>query len=172
MMFIKQTLVSAFCLATLAAALPAPDVPDGLVILQQSEMDNGVLTVYGDATPEKREAVEHLDRRQCGSNSIQCFSSNTANPGTCQQLINNVRNNGSGLPSSPRSICFSNSGGQCCISWANPVSGAIQAHLADAAQSTLNTCSTGSAVSGVSRNTIIGTTCTTQCLSNRASGCS
>src|SRR5687767_1027954 len=104
---------------------------------------------YGDAVTEKRAALP-LNPRQCGSNNVQCFGSNTASPGTCQQLINNVSGNGNGLPSSPRSICFSNSGGQCCISWANPVSGAIQANLASAAQKTLNTCSTGSAVSGVS----------------------
>ncbi|KAJ7615956.1 hypothetical protein FB45DRAFT_680231, partial [Roridomyces roridus] len=71
---------------------------------------------------------------------------------------------------SPRSICQTVNGNQCCVSWANAVSGLIQLDLVSAANDVLNDCG-GNDISGLTRNTNLNGICTTQCLSNRPSGC-
>ncbi|KAL2024977.1 hypothetical protein VTK56DRAFT_3676 [Thermocarpiscus australiensis] len=172
-MFLKQLLILVLSLAALAIALPAPEVPAGLLVLEEVETGNGTVTWYGDASPAKRPgAGAALERRQCGAYNVLCGPIHFANSGVCNLLILHITSIGdTGIPYSPRSVCITTAGGKCCVSWAHPVSDAIKSSLIPAAKDVLSTCDQGGVVSGQSRNTIIGQTCTTQCLSNRATGC-
>ncbi|KAJ7505963.1 hypothetical protein B0H11DRAFT_1850562 [Mycena galericulata] len=166
---------TAFILSALvffqAHASPVADDASDLVLLSTQETANGTITIWG----YPNDASEHtvgLEKRQCGSNAVTCSGSNTADVNSCRQLISSLRSNaGQGLGTSPRSICTTQNGNQCCVSWANAVSGLTQGNLVNAAQDVLNTCA-GSTVSGLTRNTNLNGVCTTQCLSNRATGCS
>ena len=100
-----------------------------------------------------------------------CSGSHTATRSVCNTLISQVCNSGNSLSSSPRSICLTQSGAQCCISWSADVGAIAESSLCGAAENTANEC-TGNAVSGLQRNTPLNGGCVTQCLSNRATGCS
>jgi hypothetical protein len=109
--------------------------------------------------------------RRCGSNSLTCDNAHEANRNACISLVNDLRGSSAQLPGSPRSICGTYSGSQCCVSWHNPVSNAERRNLVDAAQKAIDGCRADSGVSGKTSDTLIGSTCTDQCLSNRATGC-
>ncbi|PMD21357.1 hypothetical protein NA56DRAFT_572224, partial [Hyaloscypha hepaticicola] len=108
--------------------------------------------------------------RVCGSNDVSCYSSYRANKGVCSSLIYQIEISNANVLNSPRAICIRGTCGcnTCCVSWANPVpSGTAQEfELSPAAYKTLP-----AGVSGLTRNILIGDTCTTQCLSGRANGC-
>ncbi|KAF7555893.1 hypothetical protein G7Z17_g1822 [Cylindrodendrum hubeiense] len=183
MVLSKQTILilSSLLYAATAITVPGvtvPDTPEGLVILAQEVVDDGegILTFYGDADPvaaalSKREESE-LSKR-CGSNSLSCYSGHRANAWTCSQLIYQVEKSSTQLKQSPRSICKTVSGKQCCISWARAVSSGQEKNLASAGYRVLEGCNVWNdgTVSGLTRDTQIGNTCTTQCLSDRADGC-
>ncbi|KAJ7609882.1 hypothetical protein FB45DRAFT_340093 [Roridomyces roridus] len=164
-------------LAFFQAARASPVNNGELVLLSTEETATGTITIWGipDAdTSAKREAAltPTQQKRQCGSNNVTCSGDHTADTNSCQQLINSLSSNsGQGVGTSPRSICQSVNGNQCCVSWADPVSGLTQGDLVSAAQEVLDDCG-GNSVSGLSRNTNLNGICTTQCLSNRADGCS
>ena len=116
--------------------------------------------------------LPELEKRQCGSNTLICNSRNYIPSARCsRQLIDSIRataNNG--LQEAPRSICLQNSNGFCCVSWANPVRGGRRGYLVSAAEKTLAGC-VNNGQSGLTRNTNLGGTCTTQCLSSDANTC-
>ncbi|KAF7350039.1 hypothetical protein MVEN_01305600 [Mycena venus] len=150
-------------------ASPVADASD-LVVLSTQETANGTITIWGYSDGASKRA-DTLEKRQCGGNAITCSGSHTADINSCRQLISSLSSNsGSGVGTSPRSICTTQNGNQCCVSWADAVSGLTQGDLVDAAQEILNDCG-GSSVSGLSRDTDLNGVCTTQCLSNRADGC-
>jgi hypothetical protein len=114
-----------------------------------------------------------LEKRQCSSsNTLICNSRNYIPSVRCsRRLIDSIRataNNG--LQEAPRSICLQGSDGFCCVSWADPVRGGLRGDLISAAEKTLAGC-VNNAQSGLTRNTNLGGTCTTQCLSSDASSC-
>ncbi|KAJ7740787.1 hypothetical protein B0H14DRAFT_2989875 [Mycena olivaceomarginata] len=165
----------AFILSALAffqaRASPVADGASDLVLLSTQETANGTLTFWGYPDGASKRAVG-LEKRQCGSNAVTCSGSHTADVNSCRQLISSLRSNGGqGVGTSPRSICTTQNGNQCCVSWADAVSGLTQGNLVNAAQAVLNDCA-GSTVSGLSRDTNLNGVCTTECLSNRATGCS
>ncbi|KAF4460463.1 hypothetical protein FALBO_12754 [Fusarium albosuccineum] len=179
MVLSKQTI---FILSSLLyAATPAvtvPSAPRDLVVLAREVVDDvdGTLTFYGDADPaaaemSKRDGSE-LSKR-CGSSTVSCFGSHRADAWVCNQLTYQVERSTTQLQQSPRSICMTISGKQCCISWANVVSSGQEKDLANAAYKVLGDCNiwNDGTVSGLTRDTQIGNTCTTQCLSDRADGC-
>ncbi|KAF8183557.1 hypothetical protein K438DRAFT_1599517 [Mycena galopus ATCC 62051] len=152
-----------------ARASPASDVSD-LVVLSTEETAHGTITIWGYPNGASKR-TDTLEKR-CGGNAITCSGSHTADVNSCRQLISSLQSNsGQGVGTSPRSICVTQNGNQCCISWANAVSGLTQGNLVNAAQQILNDCA-GSTVSGLSRDTNLNGVCTTECLSNRATGCS
>ncbi|KAJ2991473.1 hypothetical protein NUW58_g2500 [Xylaria curta] len=166
------TVASLLCFAKSA---PVNETSD-LVILQQFTSKDGVsiITVYGDAVPSQPVTTEArgLDLLpRCGSNSLVCDDSHLADRGACSSLVDDLRGSGASLPDSPRSICATYSGKQCCVSWHNPVSEAIRDNLVAAAQKALDGCRGNTGVSGRTSDTLIGRTCTAQCLSDRATGC-
>ena len=129
--------------AMTAAAAAVPDEEVAYVIETRPLDDGGVLTVYG---IHATSSVPHaLQARQCGGDggvryvviyvgllctvadsSCSCSSSHTATRATCQSLVSQICNSSANLSSSPRSICFTQNGDQCCVSW----SAAPSAHFA------------------------------------------
>lgn len=176
-MYFLKLVAAASSLPFFVLGIPAPE-PLDLIILEQFTKDAGAgpveITIYGDATPSKR-SVEVVGvgsdlSRRCGSNRVTCDNSNGANRDSCYSLVNALSGDQAQLPGSPRSICGTYSSAQCCVSWSNPVSGAVRANLATAAYASLNTCR-ASPVSAKASDVLIGQTCTQQCLSNRATNC-
>ncbi|KAJ7693545.1 hypothetical protein B0H17DRAFT_932886 [Mycena rosella] len=129
------------------------------------------LTYWSDAPGSaKRDAF--LEARQCsGTNDVTCSGSHTADFGVCTQLVNSL-NTGTIIGDSPRSICLGQNGNQCCVSWSAAVGSMPQSDLFSAANKILPACVSGSSVSGLARNVNLNGGCVTECLSNRATGCS
>ncbi|GKT52492.1 uncharacterized protein ColSpa_12673 [Colletotrichum spaethianum] len=180
MLLLQQSVLVAAFAAGLTNAIPTTKrAPESLVVLEQFETEFGTATWYGDAedSPISKRAPENeatsLNRR-CGSNAVTCSGSHQGPASACAQLIVSIAGprSGQSVPSSPRSFCLTGSGGNCCVSWANPLSNAYYSQLVPAAQKVNNQCQSGGWVSGLSRDTLIGNTCTTQCLSDRPNGCS
>ncbi|KAJ7617205.1 hypothetical protein FB45DRAFT_1034498 [Roridomyces roridus] len=111
-------------------------------------------------------------RGQCNGDQVTCNLQFAANKVACQQLINSIAANPNNiLPPSPRFICSSLNGDQCCISWADDVQGLTQGALLSMAQTQLE-CEPGNAiVSAFAHNVDLNGECTAQCLSNRPDGC-
>lgn len=91
-------------------------------------------------------------------------------------LLDGALVSGSKIPTSPRSVCAwpkrETSSKQCCNSWSDNLWDAEWFHLRGAAEAILEACGgSDGLVSGKSYDTLIGRTCTTQCLSNRPDGC-
>ncbi|KAK3399148.1 hypothetical protein B0T20DRAFT_192550 [Sordaria brevicollis] len=192
-MFAKQVLVAAAFLATLSSAAPATGsasedstalnivVPEGLKILEQYETTSGGTVVwFGDENPANATATAdevdaedaHALNRRCGSNRVKCFSDHQTFMPTCETMTldTSVLLRDTPIPTSPRSICYYERGATCCVSWADNVSGAVYRHLIPASNAVRTQCATRWA-SGKSYDTLIGRTCTTQCLSDRPDGC-
>ncbi|EJD37923.1 hypothetical protein AURDEDRAFT_116665 [Auricularia subglabra TFB-10046 SS5] len=171
MLFAKTLILAALAVFQVQAA-PAPG-DEALVVLKTEDSIHGPLVFYGlpGAANETVEA-RGLTERACGTNNVQCFGSNVPNRQACQNLINSLNaNSGSSVGNSPRSICQTTNGNQCCVSWANVASGLTQGMLVSAANAVQNGCVVNGQ-SGLSRNTNLNGVCTTQCLSSRATGCS
>jgi hypothetical protein len=96
-----------------------------------------------------------------------CSGSHQANTGDCYNLLAALSNDLNEIPHSPRNIRYTN----CYASWSKPASG-VRAELYSAAVDIYNTCNSNGKVSGLKRNVNIGGTVLTQCLSDRATGCS
>jgi hypothetical protein len=141
--------------------------------------------VAGRSTPVLRRSLfdEYYKKRvskRCGSNEVTCgggvFSEHLAHFDVCNSLVDWMQSSTSGVQWEPRAYCITKHPlGQCCISWADPVSSVLQGGLASAARKVLDRCRRDadgySQVVGLTRDTLLGDTCTTQCLSNRPSGC-
>ncbi|EJD50801.1 hypothetical protein AURDEDRAFT_111961 [Auricularia subglabra TFB-10046 SS5] len=173
MLFTKAFFLTALALLQVQAA-PAPAASEEtLVVLKTEDSIHGPLVFYGlPGGANETVAARELTERACGTNNVQCFGSNVPNRQACQNLINSLSaNSGTGVGNSPRSICQTTNGNQCCVSWADVASGLTQGMLVSAANAVQNGCVVNGQ-SGVSRNTDLNGVCTTQCLSDRASGCS
>jgi len=180
--------------ATGAMAASLPTAPAGLKVFSVTEVEidapaadvaalsssasedtvplDGILTWYTSDDDDESTPAESLDiSKRCGSNQIECHTSNMALELTCGWLIDEVRNNPGTMPTSPRSTCLTvRLYGTCCISWSKNAPGAAKSNFLNAATKTLDTCGDGY-VSGKSKDTNIGGVCLTQCLSNRPDGC-
>ena len=102
--------------------------------------------------------------------TVNCFNSNKAEAKQCRILADSIRYSRSPIPNSPRHIVY----GGCYISWSKVVK-KDQSAFYSGASDTLSACINGSngggqpLVSGVARNYLENGV--TQCLSNRAKGC-
>ena len=178
--------------AVTAASIPQArdDTPAGLHVIDVQTLDGGkVMTWYaadgdeeanlaGLANTSPNTPGDSVLSKRCGSNQVECHSSNHAQTPVCADLINQIGNNGNTQATSPRSICMEwPRYGRCCVSWSVNAPGARTNYFYSAAQKTLSTCERGangvilSSVSGKSKDTNIGGVCLTQCLSNRPDGC-
>jgi len=178
-MLCKQTL---FLIATSLAAvvsLPSPSPDMELKVIRQHVVGERNFTLYGDMSLARRDTVD-LNRR-CGTNVWACDSSNTASWYMCSALILYLKDGleyDKSIASSPRSACLYGQGQileQCCISWADPISGAEIQDLDKSSKIVLDNCHyerfADKLVSGLIRDTLIGSTCTTVCMSNRPDRC-
>lgn len=180
-------LFSTFAFAAVSLSLATESAfihkPSELVKLHEYISKDGVstITIYGDNLQSNSSA--ELDdfpvkvakdlgiKRRCGSQSLVCDNSHTADRGSCKSLIDDLRGDNAALGSSPRSICGTYNDHQCCVSWHTVVSGATRDSLVSAAQKSYDGCRGDTGVSAKVHDTMIGTTCTDQCMSNRATHC-
>lgn len=112
--------------------------------------------------------------KRCGGNDVTCYYSHTiSKPPACQSLLNSLRGSSVSLPKSPRSVCATTDGQQCCVSWADVAGGITHADLYAAGQKVYDQCINNWVIkgSGLARDVLLGSTCTTECVSNRATGC-
>jgi hypothetical protein len=177
MFFSKATFLSAVLLvvghvAAVPAAAPVPN-EFGLIITNTVALtDSATLTIWGEA-PGYESTNSTIAKRQCGSNDVSCSGSHVPDTNSCNQLIDSLLSNGGTvLGDSPRSICLTQNGAQCCTSWSAVVHGLQEFSLANAATQILNNCVGPNHQSGLARNVDLQGVCLTQCLSDRATGCS
>ena len=176
-------ITTALVLAAAGTGLAAPttsqpaEVPAGLEILQVIPQGEGEIVIYGDSATEGTTANEELNpaviNKRCGSNQVECHTSNQADWTNCEgALLPYLYNNQGTMQTSPRSVCYTiNRYPQCCASWSKDAPGARIGQFYNAALKTYNTCLSGSVVSGKSKDTNINGVCLTQCLSVRPDGC-
>lgn len=148
-----------------------------LVPIGTDIVDGLELTWYG--IPEHQAnanatAANENAKRACGDNFVVCSGSHKASNSVCQSLLSALNNNRQTTVSrSPRAVCQGQSNNQCCTSWSIEVNGNLQyGHLYDAASKVISQCNSGGSISGLARDVDLAGTCTTQCVSNRANGCS
>jgi hypothetical protein len=177
MVFSKSTLLSAVLLIVgIVGAVPTVEPNEyGLVPTNTVNLDSGaILTVWGEAPGYKkpRDTSDRLVARACFTGSPICSTNVAPSAGSCNQLIQSLtQNSGNILGDAPRSICLSQNGVQCCISWADVVENVTEGILLASAQTVQNQCVINRASSGLQRNVNLNGICTTQCLSNRPGGC-
>lgn len=179
-----MTVILAGLIGAQSAAIVTRDQPaqqeqesEPVLVLLDSEITPlGNLTIWGVPDDEDTATTTIIDdsthsdvHRRCGSNQVQCNSAHSAYTTVCSALIDSLRN--VGVSTAPRSICLSQSGNQCCISWANPAPGLVQTQLSNAAIKERNNCGGGGSVSAIARDVNLNGVCTSQCLSNRPNGC-
>ncbi|KAJ7102401.1 hypothetical protein B0H15DRAFT_329444 [Mycena belliarum] len=143
-----------------------------LVISKVVPMGEYNLTYWSDA-PGSVAGPNAFAARACsGTNDMTCSGSHKATGSICQQLVNSLNtNSGTVIGDSPRSICLGQSGNECCVSWSAAVGSMPQGDLFNAANKIFQDCF-GSTISGLARNVNLNGGCVTECLSNRATGCS
>ncbi len=179
-MLFKTTALTFILASAQVLAAPAP-TENGVVLIDTFEVADGTITVYGsdpasvttnEASASEEESLDtpQLSKR-CGSNRVSCFNSNKPALNTCRDLVNNVRGSSQVLSNSPRSICLTRSGQQCCISWSKDIGRVRESDLHSAASKTMNQC-IPEGLSGKATDVNINNQCLTQCLSNRPNGCS
>jgi hypothetical protein len=155
---------------------------NGYIVLNSTLMPNdGLLTVYGSATPPNRTSTlrPFLEKRYpCGSNEpVECdLLENQANHDLCVLLLQDLTSNFKvPLGISPRSICRHSTGEpDCCASWAADTPGMVQGHLVNGLAKMLDRCTRKwyNVISARVGATILADrTCTTQCLSDRPTDC-
>jgi hypothetical protein len=178
MLFTPTGLTAALTLLlTSVCALPTTDTAaNPFKILLSEKVPAGTLIWYGyetETTSSLSRSLASLLPRACGTNNVFCDTNHSADAQVCANLISTLSQFGSdSVPQSPRSICLiGNAGARCCVSWANAVPGLVKSNLVNAATAALNGCRTPNAVSALTRNTLLQSTCTTQCLSDRPNGC-
>ncbi|KAE8154457.1 hypothetical protein BDV25DRAFT_109543 [Aspergillus avenaceus] len=163
--------LSLLALPATASPVAAPGASDGLIVLATEQVEGGTLTWYGDASDSEAPTTNAtVSIQACGSNDVTCYSSNRAGTGLCSSLIRQL-NSPAPVNTSPRAVCFGQSGNQCCTSWSAASSNLYHWDLISAAQKIQNSCFDDFSGSGLARNVNLGGVCVTQCLSGRATGC-
>ncbi|KAK3380761.1 hypothetical protein B0T24DRAFT_571717 [Lasiosphaeria ovina] len=165
--------------ATQVLAIPAPAADaldagdDSLIIIETLELVDGTITIYGSnptfSNVTEPSSTSRLARR-CGSNAVSCDGGHVPALNTCTELVNRIRTSTLTLNGSPRSVCLSRSGKNCCISWSKDIGSVREADLFNAGKNVLDRC-VGENNSGLARDVSINGNCLTECLSDRATGC-
>ncbi|KAJ7124594.1 hypothetical protein C8R43DRAFT_1147261 [Mycena crocata] len=175
MHFPSLTIAAVLALATaIVHAAPAADDTYPLVISVVVPAGQYNLTYWSDAPgTSSADALAARAPVPCsGTNDVTCSGSHQADSNICSQLVNQLSSNsGHVVADSPRAICLGQGGNQCCVSWSGAVGNMPQGDLFNAANKIFNNCF-GSSISGVARNVALNGGCVTECLSNRADGCS
>jgi hypothetical protein len=181
--------ITAFCLATLVLGTPVQTGPaqyPGFIVLEKNEVaGGGSLTWYGlDPSTNSTAPPQVLQRTaagDCGSNApVICSSNYQTNKIVCDSLIDQLRDQpNKGMDASPRSVCYTPSVDgdtgalSCCASWANPALGTVWGDLENGLIDAMNACTDSEGrLSAKTLNVNLDNVCTTQCTSNRPTGCS
>jgi hypothetical protein len=89
---------------------------------------------------------------------------------TCSELLERILVSSHVVGNSPRSICLSRNGRDCCISWDTNLGDIHESAFYNAAKKSMDTCVTEGR-SGRARDVFLNGKCLEQCLSDRATGC-
>ena len=173
-MLFKGFTVTILTLAAAIQVFAAPTVEaadDDLVVVQTLPYANGTLVVYGSAPGTVTAVSPQSPAPNCGTNAVTCSSSHTANINTCASLISGIQDSSALLASSPRALCLTQGGDQCCVSWSTDIGSVNESDLFSAAEAVFNECINDN-LSGLARDVSINGQCLTECVSNRATGCS
>lgn len=145
-----------------------------LVLLDSKIIPAGNLTTW--VTPGTEGTRATIDdfapspvQRRCGSNQVECGSTEPGPTTVCTSLIDSLDK--WGVSNTPLSICLEQSGFQCCISWAIPVPGLIQSNLINAAKDARKKCGGSGFVSAIVRDVKLHGVCTNQCISGEPGVC-
>jgi hypothetical protein len=172
--------ITAFFIVTRLVGIPVQAAPTeqypGFIVLQTDQVANGTLTWYG-LDPSANgtapaEAPQGATAQGCGDNApVVCSGKHQAPYEACEALnYEFISDPGRGVPTSPRSVCFNGNAGQCCASWARDAPGLLWGYLVNGLEAALGNCGTDS-ISAKTENVILNGVCTTQCTSNRPTGC-
>ncbi|KAJ7177191.1 hypothetical protein C8R46DRAFT_889765 [Mycena filopes] len=157
--------------AIVAAAAARHEDTYPLTVTKVVQLGQYNLTYWSDTAPIERPPTARAPT--CGSNTVSCSNEHKATASICQDLVNNLRDNpNNNVGNSPRAICLGQSGNECCVGWSAPVGNMPQGDLFSAANAVFDGCTQETGVSGVARDVELDGVCVTQCLSNRATGCS
>ncbi|KAK3987472.1 hypothetical protein QBC44DRAFT_371984 [Cladorrhinum sp. PSN332] len=175
-MFSKLFITAA--LVALALAVPSParevevTVENGFALLNTHVTTQGwTVTYWGPNSTETAEVEHPLERRQCGSRIIDCHTSNIPTVLATQNLLFCLQNSGgSQVPNAPRSVCLTSNGQRACASWSVDVGTVTVVWLHNAARAAFDQC-VNNGRSGRVRPVMLGSRCTSQCLSDRPDGC-
>jgi hypothetical protein len=155
--------------ARFTQAAPVNDAE--LVVTKTITFPQGILTIWSDVS-NVTSSSSKLSARACGTNDVVCDGGDNPSVGSCSQLIQIMSQNaGTVLSTAPRSLCLTQQGSQCCVSWADAVNGLSEGSLLPAAEAVQNACVVQQGISGLARNVNLQGVCTSQCLSNRPGGC-
>ncbi|KAJ8121810.1 hypothetical protein ONZ43_g1831 [Nemania bipapillata] len=174
-MLFSSLAFAASSLAFVVQGIPATG-PSDLDVLHEYTSRDGVsnITIYGRSTqPDTSplEAVTDLNQKRSCDGTVVCDNHHTADRAACGHLIDDLRGDKAVLGQSPRAICGTYGGEVCCVSWHKVVSGATRDSLVYAAQKAYDACWGDTGISAKVHSTLIGQTCTDQCMSNRATHC-
>lgn len=176
--------ILAYASGALASPITTTDSVEDLVPIGTENVNGIDLVWYGAPEPSTANPtagltkaaaeVAKVNEKRCGSNYVICYSSHKASNGVCQSLLSALSaNSGNTVSRSPRAVCQGQGDNSCCTSWSVEVGGNLRyGDLYDAANKIIGQCNSGGSISGLARDVNLAGTCTTQCLSNRASGCS
>ncbi|KAJ6473347.1 hypothetical protein C8R47DRAFT_1053805 [Mycena vitilis] len=169
-MFFKPTVALLALAVGLVHGIPSADNTHPLVIAQVIPAGNYTLTYWSEAAGAPN--VARAPVPCSGTNDVTCSGSHKADSNLCSQLVGGLNSNGGHVVgNSPRAICLGQGGNECCVSWSQAVGNMPQIDLYNAANKVFHTC-IGSTISGLARNVNLQGGCVTECLSNRANGCS
>lgn len=146
------------------ALISSEDIPQGNLTFW-GPPNNGTTTT-GDVVDDT--ALPQVEKR-CGGINVECDDKHEAYTSVCSALIGTLSS--AGVSKSPRSICLTQSGTTCCVSWGNEVTGLTQNQLRAAADKSMSTCGSSGLVSAIARDVSLNGVCTNQCLSNRPTDC-
>lgn len=175
--------------ASFASAARIQSRPGNLPLLSTEETDFGKITIWGARADTPRQSATERDledshllldahesegkqqhQSRCGSDMVICGGAQTApNPDTCSKLIDFLTFfPQTQLGPEPGSVCLLANGGQCCVSWALPVSGLLTGSLVRGAISTYEKCIKASpTTSGLVRDVNLNGVCNSICLLDR-----
>ncbi|KAK8037624.1 hypothetical protein PG991_000970 [Apiospora marii] len=165
-----------FTLAARAAIDPIATFQpsEGIEYLHSHDVNGTTLYYFGSPSNAETPPPSQQLHKRCGGNAVTCYYSHTiSKPPACQSLLDSLKGSRVSLPKSPRSVCATSDGQQCCVSWADVANGITHGDLYTAGQKVYDQCINNWVIkgSGLARDVQLGSTCTTECVSNRATGC-
>ncbi|KAH9909638.1 hypothetical protein F4778DRAFT_775553 [Xylariomycetidae sp. FL2044] len=157
---------------------PMPSETSDYLPVKVEEVVGGTLTWYTQVSSSVNQGTTafsnaQLEPQACGTNEVHCSTYHIYDVPSCETLIASLKS-ASGEVDGVQAACISQNGNeaderQCCVSWSKVVPKLQIRNLSNAADDVLRGCGSGS--SGLASNVDLQGTCVTECLSDRAPGC-